>query len=108
MQVGNGTGPVRLFGKRGTVRIPEGGRSMESLKNNANRIVGTKQVLRAVKAGKLQRVYVANDVDTFLYQQVIRAAEAAQVPVTRVASMKELGEACGVQVAAAAAGIVKQ
>ena len=43
---------------------------MESLKNNANRIVGTKQVLRAVKAGKLQRVYVANDVDTFLYQQV--------------------------------------
>ena len=81
---------------------------MESLKNNANRIVGTKQVLRAVKAGKLQRVYVANDVDTFLYQQVIPAAEAAQVPVTRVASMKELGEACGVQVAAAAAGIVKQ
>ncbi len=81
---------------------------MESLKNNANRIVGTKQVLRAVKAGKLQRVYVANDVDTFLYQQVIRAAEAAQVPVTRVASMKELGEACGVQVPAAAAGIVKQ
>ena len=69
---------------------------METLKNNANRIVGTKQVLRAVKAGKLQ------------YQQVIRAAEAAEVPVTRVESMKELGEACGVQVAAAAAGIVKE
>ncbi|MCR4882632.1 MAG: ribosomal L7Ae/L30e/S12e/Gadd45 family protein [Clostridiales bacterium] len=81
---------------------------METLKNNANRIVGTKQVLRAVKAGKLQRIYVANDVDTFLYQQVIRAAEAAEVPVTRVESMKELGEACGVQVAAAAAGIVKE
>lgn len=107
MQVGNGTGSVRSFGTE-PCRIPEGGWSMETLKNNANRIVGTKQVLRAVKAGKLQRIYVANDVDTFLYQQVIRAAEAAEVPVTRVESMKELGEACGVQVAAAAAGIVKE
>ena len=80
---------------------------MDQLRNSANRVVGVKQVLRAMKAGKLERAYVANDVDTFLYQQVVRTAEAENVPVTRVDSMKALGEACGVQVSAAAAGILR-
>ena len=79
---------------------------MELLRGGANKVVGTKQVLRALKTGSLQRVYVANDADTFLFQQVIRAAEAAGVPAVRVASMKELGEACGVEVSAAAAGLL--
>ena len=80
---------------------------MELLKQSANKVVGTKQVLRGLKAGELARVYVANDCDTFLYQRVTKAAEAAKVPVTRVPAMKELGQACGVQVATAAAAIVK-
>ena len=80
---------------------------MESLKGAAQKVVGSKQVLRGLKASTLSKVYIANDADTFLYQQVVRAAEAAQVPVIRVSTMKELGEACGVQVKAAAAGIVR-
>ena len=68
---------------------------------------GHKQVLRGLKSESLARVYVANDADTFLYQRIVRAAEAAQVPVVRVPTMKELGAACGVEVASAAAGIAK-
>lgn len=78
---------------------------MEALKTGANRVVGTKQVLRGLKSGTLARVYVANDADTFLFQRVVTAAENAGVPVVRVATMRELGQACGVEVAAAAAGI---
>ncbi|MBR4711295.1 MAG: ribosomal L7Ae/L30e/S12e/Gadd45 family protein [Clostridia bacterium] len=80
---------------------------MEALKQAAHRVVGTKQVLRAVKAGTLSAVYVAEDADTFIFQQVVRAAEAARVPVRRVPAMKELGRACGVETSAAAAGILK-
>lgn len=80
---------------------------METLKQSANRVVGTKQVLRALKAGTLARVYVANDSDTFLFQRVARAAEEAGVPAVRVNTMKELGEACKVAVDTAAAGILK-
>jgi len=80
---------------------------VEALKSGANKVVGTKQVLRALKAGTLQKAYVANDADTFLFQRIVTAAEAAGVPCVRVASMKELGVVCGVDVAAAAAGIVK-
>ncbi len=80
---------------------------MEMLKNAEKRVVGTKQVLRAIKAGTLTAVYVAEDADTFLFQRVVRAAEAARVPVRRVPSMKEMGRACGVDTAAAAAGICR-
>ena len=80
---------------------------MEMLKNGSPRVVGTKQVLRALKAGRISRVYVGSDADTFIYQQVVRAAEDAGVPCVRVPSMKELGMICGVDVPAAAAGLLR-
>lgn len=80
---------------------------MEMLKNAPARVVGTKQVLRGLKAGSLARVYVANDADTFLFQRVRQATEEAGVPLTRVASMKELGNACGVAIGCAAAAILR-
>ena len=80
---------------------------MEALKTGGRRVVGTKQVIRALKANELSRVYAATDADTFIYQQIVRAAEAAGIPCVRVPSMKELGMVCGVQVPAAAAGLLK-
>ena len=79
---------------------------MELLRSGAARVVGTKQVNRALKAGTVRRAYVANDADTFIFQQVIRAAEAAGVPCVRVPTMKELGMVCGVEVPAAAAAVL--
>ena len=81
--------------------------TMEMLKAGGRKVVGTKQVLRALKAGTVSRVYAANDADTFIYQQIVRGAESAGVPCVRVPSMKELGMICGVEVAAAAAGLLK-
>lgn len=80
---------------------------MDALKQSARKVVGTKQLLRALKAGQVLRAYVANDVDTFLFQRVVRASEEAQVPVVRVATMKELGDACHVEVPTAAAGLLR-
>ncbi len=80
---------------------------MEALKNSGSKVVGTKQVLRALKAGTLLRAYVANDADTYLFQRITTAAEAARVPVVRVETMKELGVLCGLEVGAAAAGILR-
>lgn len=80
---------------------------MENLINAPSKVVGTKQVLRALKAGELKRIYVANNIDTFLYQKIIRAAEAAGIPTVRVESSLELGRACGLEIASAAAGILR-
>lgn len=80
---------------------------MEKLTAAAKKVVGTKQVTRALKAGTAERAYVANDADTFIFQQVIRAAEEAGVPCIRVDTMKELGRVSGVEVPAAAAAVLK-
>lgn len=80
---------------------------MEELRSAANRAVGTKAVLRALAAGTAVRVYVANDSDTFLYQKIVRAVEAAGVRLVRVESGKELGKACGLQIGSAAAALLK-
>lgn len=89
------------------IRVKGRSKRVETLKNAAVKVVGTKQVLRALKAGTAARAYVANDADTFLFQRIVTAAEAAGVPVVRVASMKELGVVCGVEVATASAAVVK-
>jgi large subunit ribosomal protein L7A len=73
----------------------------------SRRVVGTKQVLRAIGAGTASRIYVGSDADTYIYQQVVRSAEEAGVPCVRVATMKELGTVCGVSVPAAAAALLK-
>ena len=74
---------------------------MEDLKNSVSKAVGTKAVMRALKAGSAQRVYV------FLYQKVTRACEDAGVPIRRVDETKALGAACGLDIPCAAAAILK-
>lgn len=80
---------------------------MEDLKKSVSKAVGTKAVMRALKAGSAQRVYVARDIDTFLYQRVTRACEDAGVPIRRVDETKALGAACGLDIPCAAAAILK-
>ena len=69
-------------------------------------IVGTKQTVRALKEGKVREVIVAEDADSFVINNVLTAAQEADVPVTKVDSMKKLGKACKIQVGAAAVAII--
>lgn len=80
---------------------------MEELRLYAKKAVGTKAVLRVLKAREAARVYVASDIDTFLYQKVTRACEEAGVPVRKVESSMELGRTCGLTIACAAAAMLK-
>ena len=78
---------------------------MLSTLSGANRVVGAKQVLRAIEAGGVTRVFIAQDADMFVTRPVFDACRAAGIEIVEVPSMKALGEACGVQVKAAAAAI---
>lgn len=80
---------------------------MEALKQAERKVVGSKAVLRALKARTAARVYVASDIDTFLYQKLIRACEDAGVPVTKVASAGELGRCCELEIGSAAAAVLR-
>lgn len=71
------------------------------------RVVGTRRLLRAVLAGEVQEAYLADDADLFIVRQVNEACNQAGVRIVKVGSKKELGELCGVQVATAAAGVLR-
>ena len=79
----------------------------EQLRRPENRVVGSKQVLRAVRDGKAAKVFLAKDADEFLYRQVEAAADAARVPLVTVDTMTQLGKNCLVNVKTAAAALLK-
>ena len=79
---------------------------LEKLKNAA-KVVGTRRLLRAIQNGEIAEAYVARDADLFILRQVRDACNAAGVRMVEVDTMKELGQACGVEVKTASAGIRK-
>ncbi|AET57559.1 MULTISPECIES: ribosomal L7Ae/L30e/S12e/Gadd45 family protein [Paenibacillus] len=70
--------------------------------------IGTKQTIRMVELGFASEVYVAEDADPRLTSNIIALCNKQGVKVTLVDTMKNLGAACGIEVGAAMAAIVKQ
>lgn len=68
------------------------------------RIVGTKQVLKALAADELELVYLALDAEPFLLNKLKAACHEHGVAVEQVPTMKELGQKCKIDVGAACAG----
>lgn len=79
---------------------------LEKLKN-ASKVVGTRRVLRAIQAGEVAEAYVARDADLYIVRQVREACKQADVRMIEVDSMVQLGQACGVEVKTASAGLLK-
>ena len=79
----------------------------ERLKKRSMRVVGARQVLRALKENELEEAFLALDAAPRLRQQIETAAKEAHVPLRTVATMEELATLCRVDVPSAAAGILK-
>jgi len=79
---------------------------LEELKN-LGKVIGTKQTMRALNENKLKQVIVARDADLHMVKSMQEAAEKKNVEVSYADSMQQLGNACGIQVRAAAVGILK-
>lgn len=80
---------------------------LEDLVCAANKVVGIKQVTKEAQNGQLLRIYAAMDADLEIRQQIDKLAESFQIELVRVSTRKELGEACGIKVPAACAGLLK-
>ena len=79
----------------------------EQLRSPATRVVGTKQVLRAIKDGRALAVFLAADADAFIHRQVQSLCEENHVSLHMKDSMQELGKLCLVGVKTAAAAVIK-
>lgn len=79
----------------------------QQLRTPNQRVVGTKQVLRALREDKAAKVFLCKDADDFIYRQVQALCEEKRVPLQLVDSMQELGKLCLVGVKAATAAALK-
>mgnify|MGYP004553299243 CR=1 FL=1 len=78
---------------------------LSELKTN-RKVVGLKQVRRALKEGTANRIFLADNADPQLTDPVRAQCAQRGVPVEDGFSMKELGQACGITVDAAVAALL--
>ena len=71
-----------------------------------NRVVGAKQIRKALNAGKAKKVFLAKNADPALTEPLEAVCQRNSVECVWVRSMTELGNACGIEVGAAAAAVV--
>ena len=78
----------------------------ERLKQREN-VVGVKQVRRALNTSKVEIVYVAEDAEEKVTKDIKILCKEKQIPIISVDNMKKLGEACGIDINAAVAALLK-
>ena len=71
-----------------------------------NLVVGAKQLKKAVKAGRVRYVFLAENADPAVTEPLAELCAAHHIQITWVPSMAELGRVCGIEVGAAAAAVV--
>lgn len=79
---------------------------LEELKN-LNKVVGLKQVAKAINEEGVKALYIAEDADPKVVEKIKLAAKQKNIDTIYVESMKKLGKACGIDVGAATAATLK-
>lgn len=72
------------------------------------KIVGCKQTRKAILSGQAEAVYIARDAEARVFQPIVALCEEKCVPVLWADTMAELGAACGIEVGAAMAAVVRE
>lgn len=78
---------------------------MISAENSKSVVIGYKQVLKAAKSGLCEKIFLASDCSEKMSAAVLEAAKGAQIEY--VASMRELGKSCGIDVSASCAAVIR-
>ncbi|MBX5476394.1 MAG: ribosomal L7Ae/L30e/S12e/Gadd45 family protein [Clostridia bacterium] len=80
----------------------------ERLKSAKHRTVGVKQTTKAVQKGLAEVVFVARDAERSIVAPLLEACQQQGVEVLEAESMAWLGKACGIDVGASAAAVLRQ
>lgn len=67
------------------------------------RVVGIKQSARTISEGKAQKIYLALDADDHILRRFRELCRQAGVEFIEVETMKELGQACRIDIGTAVA-----
>ena len=70
-------------------------------------VVGAKQIRKALAAGRALRIYLAANADPAITEPIEATCKNQRIEYFWVRSMTELGQACGIEVGAATAAVVR-
>ena len=80
--------------------------TVKELQEASRRVTGIKEVTRAINKKDAVKVYIADDADRHITDPIVTLCREHQIDCERISSMKELGEAAGIDIGASAACIV--
>ena len=79
--------------------------SYDKVKQASQTIIGTKQAVKAMRAGQVIQLIIAFDADSWVTDPAILLAKEIGIPIVTVESTRELGKAFGINVGAAIVAI---
>ena len=74
---------------------------------NSKKVVGIKQLRKALGQDQIAQVFLALDADPMLLDPIYALCEEKGINVVEIDTVQTLGKACGIAVGAAAAGILR-
>lgn len=74
----------------------------------SRKVIGLKQTKKALKDGTALRVFMAADAEARVTREIAALCRDCGVEVVEVPTMKELGEACSIDVGAAMAAVIRE
>ena len=77
------------------------------LMHTENRVIGTKQAIRALKTQDVRVLFLADDMDIEVREEIFAAVGEKDVHLVYVESKDELGRVCGIDVPCACAAILR-
>ena len=70
-------------------------------------VVGSKQLKKALRAGRAERVFLAENAHPAVTEPLAELCGELHIQITWVRTMAELGQKCGIEVGAAAAAMIR-
>jgi large subunit ribosomal protein L7A len=80
---------------------------LTELGKTKKKVVGTKQTLQVINNNKAAVVFLAKDTDQHIKNMITQASRKNNVSIEMVESKLKLGRACGIDVSAACAALLK-
>ncbi len=73
---------------------------------NSPKVIGTKQVKKAINKGIAKKVFIALDAEPHIIEPIKELCRQNQVEVSMVEDMVTLGNACGIDVGSATVALI--
>lgn len=80
---------------------------LEEIKNG-NKVIGTKQVIKAIARDSVKRVYIAGDAEPHVVGPIKEMCIDHKIEIEVIEKMETLGKACGIEVGSAAVALLNE